>query len=323
MSYLKSLKNPIFSFVLAAALFLFAGTSFTVATRADNSTQSSRRKIWIEPETKMEFVWIPGGCFVMGSPRGEQGRDPDEGPTHEVCLDGFWMGRFEATREQFNIFARATGYKTESEVEGFSWIYTGRWEKSEGFNWRNSGFTQDGKHPVVNVSWNDAKAMARWLSKKNKTVFRLPTEAEWEYACRAGTDTARYWGDSAEDACDYSNAADRTAKQEYPAWLTDNCTDGYVYTSPVGQFTPNSFGLYDMLGNVWEWCEDSYERDAYKKHKKKNPLFRSRTPDIVIRGGSWYSRPKYVRSASRDHLHTSHRRGNDVGFRLVIIPKNH
>ncbi len=278
---------------------------------------------WIEPKTGMEFVKVPAGCFTMGSPPGETGRDTDEGPQHEVCLDGFWIGRFEVTVREFRIFVEKSGYKTEAEREGFSWIYTGSWEKRKGFSWRRPGFVQGDDYPVVNVSWNDAKKMAEWLSKETGRHFSLPTEAQWEYACRGGTTSSRFWGTDPGLACKFANVADISAKSRFPAWQIHQCDDGFVFTAPVGSFKPNPYGLYDMLGNVWEWCEDTYLVKGYCKFKRvtRDPLVKKNgIPDIVIRGGSWYSRPRYVRCASRDHLHDSHRRGNDVGFRLVILP---
>ncbi len=300
------------------ALFLFSlllvGGMCGVAREACGD-----RKMWIEPVTGMRFVFVPGGCFNMGSRRDEPGRDGDEGPVHRVCLDGFWMGCCEVTVREFGIFVNETRYKTDAEREGYSWIYSGTWQKKAGFDWKNPGFPQDENSPVVNVSWNDAKKMAGWLSEKNGRIFRLPTEAEWEYACRAGTATSRFWGDDPGMACEYANVADEAAKSRFPAWHIHQCNDGFVFTSPAGKFKPNAFGLYDMLGNVWEWCEDNYLARSYQSYPSRNPLVRKRgVSDLVIRGGSWYSRPRYVRSASRDHLHDSHRRGNDVGFRLVI-----
>ena len=286
-----------------------------------NITRRNTLEIWGEPITGMKFVHLPAGCFVMGSPRDEDGRDSDEGPQHQVCIDDFWIGCFEVTVDQFKNFVSDSGYKTDAEREGYAWIYAGSWQKKKGFNWRNPGFKQEGNHPVVNVSWHDAEEMAKWLSQKAGKKFRLPTEAEWEYACRAGTSTSRFWGDDANKACEYANVADRTAKEKFPAWHIHECNDGFVFTSPVGSFRPNPFGIFDMLGNVWEWCEDTYLVNSYKKYSGENPLVREGgVTDLVIRGGSWYSRPRYVRCASRDHLHDSRRRGNDVGFRLVMKP---
>ncbi len=301
---------------------IFLALIFCLLNGYGNALQAKRSSsdTWIEPTTHMKFLFIPSGCFTMGSPSDEAGRDSDEGPLHKVCVRGFWMGCYEVTVEQFKIFINETGYKTDAEREGYSWIYSGTWQKKAGFDWKNPGFQQSETSPVVNVSWKDATRMAEWLTSKNGKKFRLPTEAEWEYACRAGTKTARFWGNDPDRACEYANVADVSAKRKFPAWHIHQCNDGYVFTAPVGSFKPNAFGLFDMLGNVWEWCEDNYLVKAYADFPSDNPLIRRKgVTDLVIRGGSWYSRPRYVRSASRDHLHDSHRRGNDVGFRLVVV----
>ncbi|MDM8523268.1 SUMF1/EgtB/PvdO family nonheme iron enzyme [Desulfococcaceae bacterium HSG8] len=241
---------------------------------------------WTDPVTGMEFVWVPKGCFKMGSPPGEKGRYSDEGPVHEVCVDGFWMGKYEVTNKQYRKYK--SGHNS-GDYEG--------------------NFLDGDNQPAVRVSWDDAKAFAKWLTGKSRHEFRLPTEAEWEYACRAGTQTARFWGDDPDDACRYASVADQT----------HNCDDGYAVTAPVGSFSPNSFRLYDMLGNIWEWCEDIYDSDAYRKHKRNNPIYADGGSDRVRRGGSWYGKPAYVRCAERDHYSPASR-GNLLGFRLVRTP---
>lgn len=273
---------------------------------------------WVEPLTGMPFVWVPGGCFRMGSDEGEKGRERDEGPLHDVCIDGFWMGRREVTQGEFRRFVEASGYVTDAEREGFSWIYTGAWEKRGGYSWRRPGFFQDESHPVVHVSLNDARAMAQWLGEKTGGSFGLPTEAQWEYACRAGRLDARFWGEDPQEACRWANAADATAAKDFPSWTVHGCSDGYVFTAPVGSFGPNGFGLQDMLGNVWEWCADGYDPQAYRKHASKNPAVVDPSQATrVIRGGSWYSRPEHVRCAKRDALTRPDRRSQDLGFRLI------
>jgi formylglycine-generating enzyme required for sulfatase activity/translation elongation factor P/translation initiation factor 5A len=273
-------------------------------------------KTWTDPTTNMVFVWIPEGCFQMGSPTSEKDRGSDEGPVHKVCVDGFWLGKYEVTRGQFRKFITATQYKTDAEKEGSSYGYKdGNWKNVEGYNWKNSGFEQNDSHPVISVSWNDAKEMAKWMSKNSKYTFKLPTEAEWEYACRAGTQTSRFWGDDPDQACKYANVADKFAKKQFSGWTIHNCTDGYVFTAPVGKFLDNPFQLSDMLGNVWEWCEDAYSSDAYKKHGSKSPVIRSGA-NRVIRGGSWFDDPGDLRSAVRDYSSPGNR-GNRIGFRLL------
>lgn len=275
-------------------------------------------RLWVEPLTGMPFVWVPPGCFRMGSDVGEKGHDRDEGPLHDVCVDGFWMGRREVTRGEFRRFVEASGYVSDAEREGFSWVYTGAWEKRGGYSWRRPGFFQDDTHPVVHVSLNDALAMARWLGEKGGGSFGVPSEAQWEYACRAGRLEARFWGEDPTEACRYANGADASAAGQFPSWTVHACSDGHVFTAPAGSFQPNAFGLHDMLGNVWEWCADSYDPQGYRKHAPKNPVLVDASQTArVIRGGSWYSQPDHVRCAKRDALSRPDRRSQDLGFRLI------
>lgn len=235
---------------------------------------------WVEPVTGMEFVWIPEGCFQMGG-GGAPGKSrwPEyEGPVHEVCVDGFWMGRYEVTNAQYRK------YRTDHDSRDLD---------GRSFNGH--------RQPVVAVSWDGAKAYASWLSQlsDDRYEFRLPSEAEWEYAARAGTKTSRHWGDKPGDACSYANVRDLELKRAFKWTPIHNCDDGYVETAPVGSFQPNTFGLHDMLGNVWEWCEDTYDRHAYSDHSRRNPIVTDGGSQRVRRGGSWYSRPREVRSAVR------------------------
>lgn len=256
-------------------------------------------KVWKEPVTGMEFVWIPGGCFLMGSPTVEKKRDADEGPVHEVCVDGFWMGRTEVTNGQFRKF-----HPNHSSRD-------------------YSGVSLDGdQQPSVFVSWHDAKNFAQWLAAQNgwQHKFRLPTEAEWEYACRAGSDSAAYWGDDQDHSrvCIHENVGDVTAKHKWEWEEAHDCEDGYAATAPVGSFQPNEFGVHDMLGNVWEWCEDVYIVDAYVRHDRTNPVISDESfgTGRVIRGGYWHSRPGTVRCADRGSGLPAGM-SDDLGFRLV------
>ena len=256
--------------------------------------------VWKDPLTDMEFVWVPAGCFQMGSPNSESGVYSDEGPVHEVCVDGFWMSKYEVTNAHYR------NYKSNHDSKSYE------------------GKSLNGKsQPAVNVSWEEAKAYSKWMTRKHSSMyeFRLPTEAEWEYAGRAGTTTARYWGNNPDDACRYANVHDLTSKLVYNfKYQYHNCEDGYAVTSPVGSFTPNRFGLYDMLGNVWEWCEDIYSEDAYRKHKKNNPLYTKGGTYRVNRGGSWVYGWRFVRSTIRYRDMPGHG-GPDLGFRLVRTPE--
>ncbi len=260
-------------------------------------------KLWTEQETGMHFAFIPGGCFSMGSPANEPGRDKDE-PLRQECVNDFWIGLHEVTKGSFQKFVDATGYVTDAERDGFSWGYNGKTVKLPGQTWKNTLFMQDTGDPVVNVSWNDAQAFCAWLSKRTGLFFRLPTEAEWEYACRGGTQGRYFWGDSSSQACTYANVHDQTSRRVNGfSWQNFNCDDGVAQTASVGIKRPNPFGLYDMLGNVWEWCRDTD----------------SQTGRHIARGGSWDDHMKYVRCANRDKLRPNYRIYS-LGFRVVWQP---
>ncbi len=239
----------------------------------------------------------------MGSPTRERGRGDDEGPVHKVCVDGFWMGKYEVTNAEYRQFK--LGHDSGS--------YKG-----------NS--LNGGKQPVVMVSWEEAKAFAEWLSRKSERKFRLPTEAEWEYACRAGTTMVRFWGDGEELVCNYANVNDLNSLFILPfsfkrknkfSWDNFSCDDGYAVTAPVGNFKSNYFGLYDMLGNVWEWSSDWYGGNYYKNSPVQNPQGPGSGSDRVSRGGGWGSGPRGVRSAIRYRFSPSFR-CHSLGFRLVF-----
>jgi len=173
---------------------------------------------------------------------------------------------------------------------------------------------------VIDVSWEDATAYAEWLSQQTGEQYRLPTEAQWEYAARAGTSTARYWGNNADEACRYANVHDKTSKKEnsWASWTHHNCSDGYANTAPVGSFEANPFGLYDMLGNIWEWTCSQYE-DKYRG-KEQHCLSKkySKNNRLSVRGGGWDGGTAVVRSAYRNGRTSAGRKG-EVGFRLARL----
>ena len=275
------------------------GTPAVGGAKAGEGT-AHELKTWNDPVTGIEFVWLPGGCFFMGSPQNERGREADEGPVHEVCLNGFWMSRTEVDNARYRMF----------EPGHNSGDYGGR---------SLNGDSQ----PAVFVTWNDAQRFARRLGERNegRYKFRLPTEAEWEYAARGGAETSRYWGNDSAGACYYENTADLSAARLWGWDGVEQCDDGYVVTAPVGKFRPNGFGLFDMLGNVTEWCEDVYGAAAYPRHERNNPVFRDAGAGAgrVIRGGCWHSRPDRVRVAARSSG-LPEGMSDDLGFRLVREP---
>ncbi|MGB2823714.1 MAG: SUMF1/EgtB/PvdO family nonheme iron enzyme, partial [Phycisphaerae bacterium] len=168
----------------------------------------------------------------------------------------------------------------------------------KGASWRNVGFDQTDDHPVICVSWTDAAEFCKWLGGKAGRTVRLPTEAQWEYACRAGSTTAWSWGDDPDAGKGHCNAADRTGKAKFRSWGIFKWEDGWVFTAPVGKYKPNAFGLHDMHGNVWEWCRDWYRKDYSTAGKldTKGPYSGALR---VVRGGSWLSPPDRCRSAFR------------------------
>jgi formylglycine-generating enzyme required for sulfatase activity len=257
-----------------------------------------------------EMVVIPAGSFDMGSPDGEAGRLDWEGPVHRVNVRAFALGRTHITRGQFAAFVRATGYDADDRC--------GRPVVRSGVNWRNPGFPQEDTHPVVCVSLKDARAYAQWLSRRTGNKYRLPSEAEWEYAARAGTTTARFWGESPDQACGYANVMDTTGKSQVADVIGDihNCSDGYAYTAPAGTYKPNAFGLYDMIGNAWQWTEDCW-REGYAGVSTDGSAWRrGNCGRRVLRGASWYDGPPKARSAKQAKNDPAIRYENH-GFRLV------
>jgi formylglycine-generating enzyme len=256
---------------------------------------------------------IPAGSFLMGAAAGEEEREavpePVRGqsaPQHRVTVRAFALGQHEVTRGEFMAFVRDTRHpmgdsctaltlKEDKTGYGFREV--------PGRNWRHTGFAQTDQDPVVCVSWNDAKAYLRWLSQKAGRPYRLPTEAEWEYAARGGVPTARYWGDSRAEACRYGNLRDLALLTEIGAAPESEshfaCDDGHAHTAPVGRFAPNRFGLHDMLGNVWEWVEDCWNANYLGAPSDGTAWTTGECGRRVARGGSWASNPRDVRTGFR------------------------
>ncbi|MCX7045530.1 MAG: SUMF1/EgtB/PvdO family nonheme iron enzyme [Candidatus Sumerlaeota bacterium] len=257
----------------------------------------------------MKMLWIKGGTFEMGSPfRAEDmaqtfpGATADsfasELPLHSVTLDGFWMGETEVTQAQYEKIMKTNPAKLQSAdrpVECVSW--------DEAMNFCNQLTTQSP------------------LAAKSKLIYTLPTEAQWEYACRAGTKTLYSWGNRPDDGRGYCNGYDETGKRAHSfPWPNFNYNDGFEGTAPVKSFRPNPWGLYDMHGNVWEWCSDWYADDYYKKQVSNNPNGPDAGERRALRGGSWYDRPFGCRSIQRGcRVPTDH--SFYVGFRVIAAPR--
>ena len=271
---------------------------------------------WLKPGTftnslGMEMVYVKPGTFMMGSPLGEEKREADEGPQHRVAVTkAFYLGAHEVTVGQFRAFVEATGYRTDAErgdrayqrgrAGGSVRSPDGKWRWSDQATWKSPGLQQADSHPVVMVSWSDAHAFCRWLSTQEGRRYRLPTEAEWEYACRAGSTTTHCFGEADAHLGAY-------------AWYGSNAKNT---THSVGRKHPNAWGLHDMHGNVWEWCQDWYGQDYYGTSRGADPQGPDGGEDRVTRGGSWGNLPNYCRSADRNSLHAAIR-ADHIGFRVV------
>jgi formylglycine-generating enzyme required for sulfatase activity len=265
------------------------------------------------------MVVIPAGHFTMGSTPAETSREnlKDEWarwehPQHEVQLRSFALAKYDVTRGDYAQFVQATGHSGAG-----CFVFNGQgFAKSDTADWRSPGFDQTDRDPVVCVDHDDAEAYVRWYSSKMGHEYRLPTEAEWEYAARAGTTTARYWGDDAGNQCSYANGADQAAGRQFPKWTVASCSDGYVFTSPVGTFQPNAWGLYDMLGNVWQWTQDCWNESYTGAPTDGSAWTTGNCGRRVVRGGSWYDNPADLRSANRGRNVTGGR-SSPLGFRLA------
>jgi formylglycine-generating enzyme required for sulfatase activity len=260
-----------------------------------------------------DMVRVPGGTFTMGCESAERDGDcdGDESPAHKVTVDAFYMGVYEVTIGQFAAFIEDSGYRTDADKEGWSYIWTGsNYEKKDGVNWKCdvSGDIrpkEEYQHPVIHVSWNDAVAYAAWLSQKTGQNYRLPTEAEWEYAARGGEEGAK-------DEFLYSGSDDIDAV----AWYDGNSDDR---THEVGQKQPNQLGLYDMSGNVWEWVQDCWHEDYKGAPEDGRAWLESNGGNCgrrVLRGGSWDGDSRVTRVAVRVSFNPTLRNFND-GFRLA------
>ena len=263
-----------------------------------------------------ELVVVPSGSYEMGSPSSEAGRDGDEGPVHRVTIGRpFAVGVKEVTVGEYGRFVSETGRSMGDSCRTYE---GGGWESRSGRGWRNPGFSQTDGHPVVCVSWHDAKAYVGWLSGETGEEYRLLSESEWEYVARGGTGTSRYWGESESGQCRYANGGDKATKRRDSdwKWAIASCDDGHARTAPVGRYEENGYGLHDVLGNVWEWVEDCWN-GSYAGAPSDGSAWGSGDCDQrVLRGGSWLNGPRILRSANR-FRNTTGLRDINLGFRVA------
>ncbi len=281
---------------------LTAAMAFTMLNACGPASEAVELGPFQDCEACPEMVLVPGGHFTLGSSPSEDGHIADEAPQRAITLQPFAVSRHEITRGEFARFAEAVGHQNDPGCLVMS--ETGGWIYDPEASWREPGFEQTDAHPVVCLSWATAQAYVRWLNTETGTErYRLLTEAQWEYAARAGSTTAFWWGDDKHQSCRWTNGADAGARAVYPGWLlTADCEDGFIYTAPVGHFNqPNGFGVEDMVGNVWEWVEDCYV-DTYATMAEDGSAQQvdGDCERRVMRGGAWgdYG-AQYLRSAYR------------------------
>ena len=328
------------------ALAIFLSTA-SLSGMGQNKTVPGSGAPLLKNSLGMHLVRVPAGEFLMGSdesitslqrdyPLMEPHRLEDlrdEAPVHRVRITrDFYLGQTEVTVGQFRRFLDASGYLPESEADGtggygynpqYDPARSARGDAFEGrdprYSWRNPGFVQDDNHPVLNVTWNDAQAMAQWLSKTEGKTYRLPTEAEWEYAARAGSRTRYHHGDDPQGLTKVANSFDLSSKVNWPRYAVHALTgdDGYAFTAPVASFAPNAFGLYDMHGNAWEWTNDLYDENYYAHSPLDDPQGPKEGDVYVRRGGSWQTWALYLRSSYRN-WNSPQTRYTLVGMRLLM-----
>jgi formylglycine-generating enzyme len=311
------------------------------------SAKEAEKKPAAEKTTSigLALVRIPAGEFLMGGAEPAEElvkafsayRRPadffkDEYPRHRVKITKpFYLGKYEVTVGEFKKFVADTGYRTAAETDDGAdtpkgaggWGYNAAAGKIEGrdrkFNWRNPGFEQTDHQPVLDITWFDAVEFCRWLGKKEGRTVRLPTEAEWEYACRSGTETRYHVGGDPAALRKNANVMDDTGRTEFPhVQEIDIPKSGkHQFTVPVGSFAPNRFGLCDMHGNVWEWCADWYGEDYYARSPREDPQGPAEGEKRVRRGGAWNSFPLWARASFRN-WNAPKTRCVNLGFRVLM-----
>ncbi len=286
----------------------------------------SIQKTKINPVDGLQYVYIPSGSFLMGCVPSDTSCWEEEKPQHRVHLTkGFWISETEVTVEAFRKFVESTGYLPQSEKEYKGRMYKNHlddWEWTSGLTWKTpieAAVTAEDNWPVAQISWTDAQAYCFWAGGN------LPTEAQWEYACRGGKANELFlWGNSwlpEVNGEKYENGPDETMHLKFPKmeyWKGYN--DGYVFYAPVGSFEPNGYGLYDMSGNVWEWCTDWFVEDLFTTEERVDPEVTKivKHKSKIIRGGAWCYSPNQHRNSERGVIEAEDFWAASIGFRCVL-----
>ena len=271
---------------------------------------SSEQKLIQDCDYCPTMVIIESGNFIKGSPLSDQGSRDDERPQHQVDIGyDFAVGKYEVTRIEYERFVQSTGHDSSGGCYGAT---EDGIKLGINLNWYDPGYPITDTHPVVCVSWDEAVAYTEWLSEETGETYRLLTESEWEYSARAGTKTIRFWGDI-DEGCDFANGADlditpesfleemkgRGSKIVLPEdWVVADCHDGYEFSSPVGSFIPNNFGVYDVLGNVAEWVGDCWDSSYENSPRDGSARVSGNCNRPILRGASYYDMPIYLRSSN-------------------------
>ena len=304
----------------ALLLCLAAAAAPEAKAAAAEPKPAAAPETFVSPATGMKFVRLPAGKFRMGSPADEPGRRTDEGPVHEVTISKpFFLGSCEVTVAEFGKFVADTGYKTRPERDGKGGVGFGRTVAFESHplrNWRNTGLRRrHDDYPVACIAWGDAVEFCKWLSKKDGRTYRLPTEAEWEYACRAGTTTRYFTGDEPAGLHGHANVADKRGPSRGHGFDDAfDFSDSIIYYAVVGRYKPNPWGLHDMIGNVGEWCADGL-RD-YPDMPAADPAGTDARVRAV-RGASFFSGAETARCATRSFLEPDTATVL-IGFRVLL-----
>lgn len=262
----------------------------------------------LDAEPEMVAIPVEKGKFTIGTAVLETRHESNEKQNRIPIPVAYALSRYEVTVGEFRKFVQATQYSKQKNQPNSLESHT---------TWDSPGFKQSDNNPVVNVSWNDAITYIHWLNQEHpEQNYRLPTEAEWEYAARGNTDTTRYWGNNSEIACRYANVYDQTLFKIIKTSHSIKCNDHYAYTAPVNdkQFIPNAFGLYHILGNVREWTCSSY-KPLYQGQEQQCAELNSKSLR-VLRGGSWADKARHIRSGDRD-VDSPETFNNKTGFRLA------
>ena len=285
-------------------------------------------KVFRDCPTCPELVVVPAGSFVMGSTPEETKRAglPEEQgsrewPAHKVTIaKPFAVGKYELTVGEYAAFATETKRPASDKCTTWDGV-ANKWGEVATATWQNPGYPQTDKFPAGCLTLDDVRAYTAWLSKKTGQHYRVPSEAEWEYVARAGTKTQQTWGDDSSNICTMANVADLMRAEAHGGDVKDSsrafpCRDGYVFASPVGSFPPNPWGLYDVVGNIWEWTEDCFIPNYDAAPTDGSVHMPAGCERLIVRGGGWYSRSWFARPPGRSREFPTYR-SSTLGLRVV------